>query len=154
MVCMCIRTQNQYSLKTISGFTLVELIVVILITGILSISVAPRFFGVSSYEDRKASDELITALRHTQQMAMNRGGDIQLILTATNFTVQRSSLVNKELRSPDGLIPYVKIFPTNVNVSPVPKTITYNRLGRPDAGHTINVGTQTITIEEVTGYAY
>ena len=80
---VCIRNFNQCSLKVFSGFTLVELIVVILITGILSISIAPRFFGVSAYEDRKAADELLTALRHTQQMAMNRGGDIQLVLTAT-----------------------------------------------------------------------
>lgn len=146
----CIRNHNYSSLKKQSGFTLVELIVVILITGILSISIAPRFFGVSSYEDRKAADELLTALRHSQQMAMNRGGNIQLLLTATNFTVQISGGI--ALRSPDGLPAYVKSFPTNVAVSPVPTTITYDRLGRPDSGHIITVGSQTITVEEETGY--
>ena len=151
---VCIRTQNQYSLKTISGFTLVELIVVILITGILSISVAPRFFGVSAYEDRKASDELLTALRHTQQMSMNRGGNIQLVLTATNFTVQISDSPPTPLRSPEGLSTYVKSFPTNVVVTPVPTTITYDRLGRPDAGYVITLGSQTITVEQETGYAH
>lgn len=139
-----------YSKKT--GFTLVELIVVILIVGILSISIAPRFFGVSSYEDRKASDELLTALRHTQQMAMNRGGNIQLVLTATGFTVQISG--GGVLRSPEGLASYIKSFPANVVISPVPTTITYNPLGRPDAGHIITIGSQTITIEEETGYAH
>lgn len=76
--------------KNYSGFTLVELIVVILITGILSISVAPRFFGVASYENRQVTDELLSALRYSQQMAMNRGGNIELVLTANNFTVQLS----------------------------------------------------------------
>ena len=140
------------TINKITGFTLVELIVVILIIGILSISIAPRFFGVSSYEDRKAADELLTALRHTQQMAMNRGGDIQLVLTATNFTVQISG--GTALRSPDGRLSYVKGFPANVVVTPVPTTITYNRLGRPSAGFVINVGSQQVTIEEETGYAH
>ena len=149
---VCIRNFNQCSLKVFSGFTLVELIVVILITGILSISIAPRFFGVSAYEDRKAADELLTALRHTQQMAMNRGGDIQLVLTATNFTVQISGGPPIPLRSPDGRPSYVKSFPTSVVVSPLP-TITYDRLGRPDAGYVITLGSQTVTIEQETGYA-
>lgn len=137
-----------------TGFTLVELIVVILIIGILSIAIAPRFFGVTSYEDRKASDELLAALRHTQQMAMNRGGNIQLVLTATNFTVQVSG--GPILRSPDGRAAYRADFPTNVAVSStpaLPSTINYDRLGRPNAGYIISIGTQQITIEEETGYA-
>lgn len=148
MACIC---SHLPSSKKYVGFTLVELIVVILLTGILSVSIAPRFFTVSAYEDRKAADELLAALRHSQQMAMTRGGGIQLLLTATNFTVQTSTGSN--LRSPDGRIPYSKTFPTNVVVTPVPATISYDRLGRPDAGYTIIVGSQTITVEAETGYA-
>ena len=154
----CIFTHKLPTNNKITGFTLVELVVVILLIGILSISIAPRFFGVASYEDRKASDELLTALRHTQQMAMNRGGNIQLILTANNFTVQRSGGGN--LRSPDGSIHtscatpcYKKDFPINVNINPVPITITYDRLGRPDSGYVITIGSQQITVEQETGYA-
>lgn len=135
-----------------NGFTLIELIVVILLIGILSISIAPRFFGVSSYEDRKASNELLSALRHTQQLAMNRGGNVQLILTAANLTVQLTD--GTPLRSPDGHIPYVKTFPTNVAVSPVPSTISYDTLGRPNAGFTFTVGSQTVIVEQETGYAH
>ena len=149
-----------YSKK--SGFTLVELIVVILIVGILSASVAPRFFGVASYESRQAADEVLSALRYSQQMAMNRGGDIQLVLTANNFTVQRSG--GGALRSPDGLIPYTKIFPNSVTAAPNPnpQTINFNALGQPGdiagvlfpANVSIVVGTTTITLEENTGYAH
>ncbi|MDH5601118.1 MAG: type II secretion system GspH family protein [Gammaproteobacteria bacterium] len=141
------------------GFTLVELIVVILLVGILSVSVAPRFFGIASYEDRRAADELRTAIRHTQQMAMNRGENIQIIITSNNFRVERT-LAPVELRSPDGITHsscdtpfcYVKDFPQNVTPSITP-TIIFDRMGRPDAGHNITLGSQAVTIEEETGYA-
>jgi len=141
-----------------SGFTLVELIVVILIVGILSVSIAPRFFGVTAYENRKVTDELLSALRYSQQMAMNRGGNIELVLTTNNFTVQLSGGGN--LRSPDGLTPYTKEFPNNIN--PNPDTVRFNALGQPitlagvlltvDTTLTINA-TNTITIRANTGYA-
>jgi len=135
-----------------AGFTLVELIVVILLISILSISIAPRFFGVSSYEDRKAADELRTAFRHSQQLAMNRGGNVQLILTASNFTVQLAD--GTALQSPAGIKPYQIDFPPNVAVSPA-VTITYDRLGRPSIGTTtaITLGSQTVIVEQETGYA-
>jgi len=146
----------------LSGFTLVELIVVILIVGILSISVAPRFFSVTTYENRQAADEVLSALRYSQQMAMNRGGDIQLVLSPTNFTVQRSGGGN--LRSPDGLIPYTKTFPSGVTAAPNPnpQTINYNALGQPEdalgtlftSNVSLVIGTNTITIEANTGYAH
>lgn len=155
----CIRNHNLNSLKCFSGFTLVELIVVILITGILSVSITPRFFGVASYGSRQATDELLSALRYSQQMAMNRGGDIHLILTANNFTVQLAD--GTDLRSPGGRIPYTKSFPNNINATA--DTIRYNALGQPvnatnvplTTNTTINInGSPAITIEANTGYAH
>lgn len=149
------QTKLKKPLNSPTGFTLVELIVVILLIGILSISIAPRFFTVTAYEDRKAVDELLTTFRHTQQMAMNRGGNIQLLLTTSNFTVQISG--GSPIRSPDGQSSYIRKFPSNVAVSSVPAlpvTINYDGLGRPDAGYVINIGSRQITVEEETGYAH
>ena len=151
--------QQRFSLHNFTGFTLVELIVVILLIGILSISIAPRFFGVAAYENRKATDELLSALRYSQQMAMTRGGNIELILTANNFTVQLSG--GGDLRSPDGLRPYTKNFPDNIN--PNPDTIRFNSLGQPISAAgipitvntilTINGAANIITLRANTGYA-
>lgn len=132
------------------GFTLVELIVVVLIIGILSISIAPRFFGVASYEDRKASDELLTALRYTQQIAMARGGEIQLNLQTDNYTIELTD--GTDLRSPTGSL--YPIFFDGVTTSTV--TIEYDGLGTrvPDNQLDITIGSKTIRIEQGTGYAH
>ncbi len=54
------------------GFTLIELIVVIILIGILAVSVAPKFDGTSSYEAHTHRAQLISALRLTQQRAMQQ----------------------------------------------------------------------------------
>lgn len=157
MTCIFCPNLHTTKRKTI-GFTLVELVVVILLIGILSISIAPRFFGVASYENRKVVDELLSALRYSQQLAMNRGGNIELLLSADNFTVQLSGGFN--LRGPNGITPYTIEFPDNV--TPTPATVRFNTLGQPinNLGNplttnttlTINVA-NTITIQADTGYA-
>ena len=124
---------QRFSLHNFTGFTLVELIVVILLIGILSISIAPRFFTVGSYEDRRAVDELLTALRYTQQMAMNRGGNIQITINTgpnPNYTVQRT-IAPIDLRSPDGIFPYNKPLPENITINPSPTVIVFDSIGRP-----------------------
>ncbi|MCW8832305.1 MAG: type II secretion system GspH family protein [Colwellia sp.] len=55
-----------------SGFTLVELITVIILIGILAVTVLPKFDGTASYEAHAHRAQLIAALRLTQQRAMQQ----------------------------------------------------------------------------------
>lgn len=160
-----LQPKKPISLHSITGFTLVELIVVILLIGILSISIAPRFFAVGSYQDRRAVDEILVALRYTQQMAMNRGGNIQLDLTASDYTVELTD--GTQLRSPDGSrhpscgtpICYKKDL-KGASASILPAgPIIYDSLGKPNSGFIISIGSnpsalKQIQIEAETGYAY
>ena len=59
-------------MKRNSGFTLIELVTVIIIVGILAVSVAPKFDGTASYEAHSHRAQLISALRLTQQRAMQQ----------------------------------------------------------------------------------
>lgn len=138
------------------GFTLVELVVVILILGILSINVGSRFLSGSAFADRKVADELVEAIRYAQHVAMSRGGNIQIVTTATNYTVKETGSATI-LRNPNGSEKYDVTIPGNSSLSA--KTISFNGLGQPSpiAGDSITVGNPavfTITIEGETGYAH
>ena len=155
---------KRFNLKYISGFTLVELIVVILLIGIISISIAPRFFGVSSFESRRAADEALSAIKHAQQIAMARTDQIHFVLTANDYTVQISGADIDpnipDLRSPEGLSPYQRRFN---GVTATAATVRFNGLGQPvdssgdplPSDLDLNIGSGiTIRIEANTGYAH
>jgi len=136
------------------GFTLVELVVVILILGILSINVGARFLSGSAFADRQVADELIEAIRYAQHVAMSRGGNIQVETTATTYTVKDTS--GTILPNPNRQGTYSVTIPANSSLSTT--TIIFNGLGQPtpNANSTITVGNPmafTITVEGETGYA-
>ena len=56
------------------GFTLVELITVMLLLAILSTYAASRYFGARSFDRHMIKSELISSLRLTQLRAMHRSG--------------------------------------------------------------------------------
>ena len=56
------------------GFTLVELITVVILLAILSTYASSRYFGASSYNSDLIKSELISSLRLTQLRAMHRSG--------------------------------------------------------------------------------
>lgn len=58
--------------KSQQGFTLVELVTVIILIGILAVNVLPKFDGTASYEAHSHRAQLISALRLTQLRAMQQ----------------------------------------------------------------------------------
>lgn len=60
------------------GFTIVELLLVTVIIGILSAVVGPRFFSQSNFDERFYYEELLSAVRYAQKLAVAGGCPIQV----------------------------------------------------------------------------
>lgn len=76
------------SRNTNSGFTLVELIIVIVLLGIVSVTALPRFFDKAGVEEATVQDQFISVLRRMQNQAMQQTEATfchQLVLTPTQL---------------------------------------------------------------------
>jgi MSHA pilin protein MshC len=131
------------------GFTLVELITVIILVSIMSVTLFSRLGSVSSANLQAGRDDLIAALFFAQQAAMARS-NIQLVLTTNSVSVTENGtpiIVHSK--------GYPLSFPSGVTTSAA--TLTYDKLGRTTATTISLVSTggasATITVED-TGYAH
>ncbi len=135
--------------KAQRGFTLVELITVMILIGIISMSLFSRIGAVTSANVQAGRDDLIAALFFAQQTAMARSG-IQLTLSATsiNITENGSSIVVPSVGYPLSL-------PSGVTATTA--TLVYDKLGRTTAT-TITLsssnGASAQIKVEASGYAY
>ena len=153
------------------GFTMVELVLVIILLGILAATVAPRF-DVAGYESRVRAQELVAAIRHAQERAMSHsgGGPFRIEIGSGGFRVtddgddipDPAEPSKGEYTSDDDAWAGVSVSPTG--------TIAFDGRGTPqcsggfspceepdDSNLTITLSTggvsTTIEMERVTGYA-
>ena len=143
------------------GYTLVELVVVITITGILSAYIAPRFWTQQTFSDRGYVDELAAALRSTQKAAVITGCAAQLTLSTSSYVARQQAASGNACNASDLTYPTPLLSadgsaiqntaPANTTASPIGvyHFDTQGRLTSPAT--TITVGTHTITILAGTG---
>jgi prepilin-type N-terminal cleavage/methylation domain-containing protein len=117
------------------GFTLVELIMVVILIGVLAVNFAPKFLDTSGFSLEGAAAMAAADIRYTQELAMgtHTSKTIEFTATKTYYTVD-SRNVN---------------LPSRVTISSG-ATFTFNSLGEPTTGGgssvTLSAGTDTKTI--------
>jgi len=76
------------------GFSLIELVSVMVLVGILAVYIVPKMAGSSGYEQYVVRDQLISAIRFAQQHAMYDQASshcYRVNIVAHNFTVELST---------------------------------------------------------------
>jgi MSHA pilin protein MshC len=137
------------------GFSLIELIAVIVILGALSVGVAIRFGDTNAASVQSGRDTLVAALFAAQQIAMARADDSSNPITVV---VDTGSVSVNENGSPLNIHgeAYPQNFPTGVQVSSGTGTYQLDKLGRTTAASiTLIRGSVSTTINlEASGYAH
>ncbi len=153
------------------GFTIIELVTVIVLLGILTTVVLPKFTGSSSFEAHPYRIQLISALRLVQQRAMHQtnasdGYCHQLVIDTKRYGIpNRVSCTTSFTGWQPGATGINVESNHNVTFAVVsastPTSIGFDRMGRPsndcDGGCTINIsgGGETIAIQiESEGYIH
>jgi len=138
------------------GFTLVEIVTVIVILGVLAVVGASKFASNSTFVESQYHQEMISAFRYAQKIAIASQCDVSIALTASSYNLNYSGTCSGNVKHPAGQKPFSESGMNSV-ITTTANTFVYDAEGNitPSAGGTINVGSVfTITIESVTGFAH
>lgn len=147
------------------GFTLVELITVMVILVVLGATALPRFFDRNTFDSRGLYDQTLSTLRHAQKTAIAQRRVVCVAFTASTITLTIDSDTPADgicnaapagnLTSPSGDTPYVVTAPANATLSGF-VDFNFNALGQPSATPNIAISGYGIpvVIEAGTGYVH
>lgn len=151
----------------LEGFTLVELVLVVILLGILSFAALPRLSNTSVFQASAFQSEVVAALRYAHKSAISHRRLVCATVTASSVTLTIASAngaanCNAALPGPDGNNAFASV--TTDLINPVPAgtiffqpsgVVTSDGAGTQVANYTINVsGVESINVVGATGYVY
>ena len=122
-----------------SGFTLIELVVVILLLGVLSVVAMGRMFDGNQFKARGFFDDTVTAVRFAQKLAVSTGCEVQVQITSSGYQLFQgatctSSTFSTKVKNPANRSNdyFNDELPDGYSLNPA--TITFNPRGFIDSG--------------------
>ena len=140
------------------GYTMVELIVVMLIMAILAAVAAPRLTDRTALHERGFRDQLKTMLDHGRKLAMVQQRDVCVLIGPTQaqsvYTAAGACSIAVPVAEPSGQAPFAVPVPLGV-VPGGAALVRFNQRGQPvpNANLNITVGSLTLSVSRETGIA-
>lgn len=152
------------------GFTIIELVAVLVLMGFIAAIVAPRFFDTNTFEARGVYDEVVAAARYAQKLAITNRCTVKLTLTSNRFTITQSTSAAVcgtgsdtlavphpgQCRNPAAGNNYDCNMPTGVSITLTAGTspIVFDSLGRTtdSVTRTVQVGSKSFDIVGGSGF--
>ena len=121
------------------GFTLIELVMVIVLIGIIAVFVAPRLGNITSTKTGPFMDKLKADIRYAQNLAMTRNRRTQVNLTNTSYSVSQddsaanncSSFATVMDPAEGGWLSVTLDTGSYAGITITPGCLEYDSLGRP-----------------------
>ncbi|QOC23829.1 prepilin-type cleavage/methylation domain-containing protein [Wenzhouxiangella sp. AB-CW3] len=138
--------------STSTGFSLTELVMILVLLGILAVFAVPRL-DIQGFERQSFARELIAALNHAQRIALGSGCHVAVEISSGGYSVNYTGAGNDCSSVP---VPHPSRSGNFTGSGDVISNVTvvFDAFGRSD-GATINLadGT-TITVEAETGHVH
>jgi len=148
------------------GFTVIELLIVVVILSIAALTAIPMMSSASSMQIRSATNLVMADLEYAKSMAITRGQYyfVRFDPAADSYQIedQDNNVISHPVKKG---FDYVVSFPNDSRLNRVDVTsvdfnttplVRFNSLGSPEYGGTVSLQagntTATITVEPVTGY--
>ena len=151
--------------RSLRGFTLIELIMVLVLVSALAVFVAPRLSGISDFNARGFHDETLSLLRHAHKSAIAQRRPVCVAFTPNGASLQvdadrdagtGSNGCETDLAGPRGETPARITARGAVQFTSTPPTLVFDAQGRPSAAWVAQVAgaSRQITVEAGTGYVH
>ncbi|MDY7547913.1 prepilin-type N-terminal cleavage/methylation domain-containing protein [Glaciimonas sp. CA11.2] len=155
--------------KNSNGFTLIELVMVIVITGVIAVVAIPRFSGRQTFQARGFYDQTLSMLRYAQKIAIAQHTPTFVNVSSVNGTICLTYLsdincINSDAKQvvlgPSDQQKFSKVTPNGITIESTNSSFFFSALGKPSPDATVQLSIvgdgmkRIITVERETGYVH